>query len=159
MTTAENLTDLTDYRDLLLAVERRTISSESQAESYRDAIDVLTSCPGMLDGQGAMVGLLAQLVYDWEEETEEPITGTPEGVVQLLLDDRGLRQRDLVPNVFPTESSVSDFLAGRRPLRYDRVRNLARFFGVSPAAFFEDQPLAALGGARSSSSSPGIPSR
>jgi HTH-type transcriptional regulator/antitoxin HigA len=159
MTTAENLTDMTNYRDLLLAIEPRTINSEAQAESYRDAIDVLTSRPGMSDGQREMVGLLAQLVYDWEEETEEPITGTPAGVVQLLLDDRGLRQRDLVPDVFPTESSVSDFLAGRRPLSYDRVRNLATFFGVSPAVFFEGRPQAGGGGARSSLSSPGMPSR
>lgn len=140
MTTAGNFTDMTDYRDLLLSIEPRTISSEAQAEMYRGAIDVLTSRPGMSDGQREMVGLLAKLVYDWEEESEEPITGTPEGVVQLLLDDRGQRQRDLVPDVFPTESTVSDFLAGRRSLSYDRVRSLATFFGVSPAVFFGDRP-------------------
>lgn len=140
MTTAGNLADMTDYRDLLLAIEPRAVSSEAQAEAYRGAIDMLTSRPGISIGQREMVGLLAQLVYDWEEETEEPITGTPEGVLQLLLDDRGLRQRDLVPAVFPTESTVSDFLSGRRPLSYDRVRNLAAFFGVSPAVFFEERP-------------------
>jgi HTH-type transcriptional regulator/antitoxin HigA len=149
MTTAESLTGITDYRDLLLAIEPRTIGSEAQAETYREAIDVLTSRPGMSEGQREMVGLLAQLVYDWEEEAEEPITGTPEGVVQLLLDDRGLRQRDLVPDVFPTESTVSDFLAGRRSLSYGRVRQLAMFFGVSPAVFFEVRTsTAAHGGDR-----------
>lgn len=146
MTMAKNLTDVRNYRDLLLAIEPRTISSEGQAETYRDAIDVLTSRPGMSDGQQEMVGLLARLVYDWEDETEEPITGTPQGVVQLLLDDRGLRQRDLVPDVFSTDSTVSDFLAGRRPLSYGRVRNLAMFFGVSPAVFFEDRPHAGAEG-------------
>lgn len=138
MTTVENLADMTEYRDLLLTIEPRTISSEALAERYRDAVDALTSRPGMSDGQREMVGLLARLVYDWEEETEEPIAGTPEGIVQLLLDDRRLRQRDLVPTVFATESTVSDFLAGRRPLSYDRVQKLARFFGVSPAVFFAD---------------------
>jgi HTH-type transcriptional regulator / antitoxin HigA len=139
MTTAERLAGVTDYRDLLLAIEPRTINSEAQAETYRDAIDVLTSRPGMSDGQREMVGLLAQLVYDWEQDAEEPITGTPQGAVQLLLDDRGLRQRALVPAVFPTESAVSDFLSGRRPLSYERVRKLAMFFGVSPGVFFEDR--------------------
>ena len=139
MTTVENLTGMTDYRDLLLAVEPRTISSEAQAETYRDAIDVLTGRPGLSDGQREIVALLAQLVYDWEEETEEPITGTPEGVVRVLLDDRGLRQRDLVPGVFPTDSTVSDFLAGRRPPSYERVRKLAKFFGVAPDVFFQEQ--------------------
>lgn len=130
---------MTDYRDLLLAIEPRTINSEAQAETYRDAIDALTSRPTMSDGRREMVGLLAQLVCDWEAETEEPIIGTPEGVVRLLLEDRGLRQRDLVPDVFPTESTVSDFLSGRRPLSYDRVRSLAAYFGVSPAVFFEER--------------------
>jgi hypothetical protein len=33
MTTAESLAGVTDYRDLLLAIEPRTINSEAQAET------------------------------------------------------------------------------------------------------------------------------
>jgi len=48
----------------------------------------------------------------------------------------GRRQVDLVGPVFPSASAASDFLAGRRPLSYERVRKLATFFHVSPAVFF-----------------------
>jgi hypothetical protein len=37
--------------------------------------------------------------------------------------------------VFPSAPAVSDFLAGRRPLNYERVDKLAAFFHVSPALF------------------------
>ncbi len=136
MKTTENIASITEYRDLLLAIEPRAITSEAQAEVYRETIDALTDRPGLSPGQREMVGLLGQLVYDWEEEHEEPIEAPPHAIVQLLLEDRGIRQRDLVPAVFSTESAVSDFLAGRRPLTYDRVRKLAAFFRVSPALFY-----------------------
>lgn len=136
VTALGDIPQLTAYRDLLLAVEPRTIGSEEQAEAYRAVIDTLTDSPGMSAGQRELVGLLGQLLYDWEEEHEEPITATPQEIVQYFLQDRGLRQRDLVPDVFPSESGVSDFLAGRRPLSYSRVQRLAAFFGVSPATFY-----------------------
>lgn len=136
MTTADHLAEMTDYADLLLAVQPRVVTSREQAEHYLGVIDELTNRP-MSDGQREIVGLLACLVHDWEEEHEEPVTATQQEMVELFLEDRGLRQRDLVPDVFPTESGVSDFMRGRRRLTYDRVQRLASFFGVSPAMFYE----------------------
>ncbi|MGI8968147.1 MAG: helix-turn-helix domain-containing protein [Chloroflexota bacterium] len=83
-----------------------------------------------------MVGLLGQLVYDWDAEHEEPIRATPREVVAALLEANGMRQGALVGPVFPNRHAVSAFLAGRRPITYDRAARLAAFFHVSPSAFF-----------------------
>lgn len=123
------------YRDLLLSIEPRPVESEEQADAYRQIVQRLL-VPGMSEGQKDMIALLGQLIYNWEEQHEEPVAGTPQGVVHLLLEDRELRQRDLVPAVFLTESAVSDFLSGRRPLSYARVTKLADFFSISPALFY-----------------------
>ena len=93
----------------------------------------------MSAGQREIVGLLGQLVYDWEEEHEEPITATPQEMVRFLLEQNGLPQMALVPDVFPTRQNVSEFLAGRRRLSYDRAAKLAAFFHLSPAAFYPAQ--------------------
>jgi HTH-type transcriptional regulator/antitoxin HigA len=53
-----------------------------------------------------------------------------------LLDEFGLRQKDLVP-IFKTESIVSAVLNGQRQLTANHIRQLAEFFHISPAAFFE----------------------
>jgi HTH-type transcriptional regulator/antitoxin HigA len=125
-----------DYRALLLELEPRVVTSEEQAERYRNAIDVLTDLRPMSDGQREMVGLLGQLVYDWESEQEEPITATPQEIVASLLEENGLPQNALVPDVFPNRHNVSEFLAGRRGISYDRASRLAHFFHVSPSLFY-----------------------
>jgi HTH-type transcriptional regulator/antitoxin HigA len=127
---------LETYRDLLDAYEPRVISSQEQADAANAIIDALTDLPELSPGQLEFVGLLGQLVYDWESEHDEPLILTPAEKVRCLLEDNGLRQQDLVGPVFPTRSAVSDFLAGRRPITYSRVEKLAEFFHVSPAAFF-----------------------
>jgi HTH-type transcriptional regulator/antitoxin HigA len=135
MTADVDFPALTEYRDLLLEIEPRAITSEEQAEAYRELIDILTDRT-MSDGQRDMVGLLGRLVADWEEEHEGPIAVTPQDVVRFLLEENGLPQSALVPSVFPTRPGVSAFLSGRRPLTYDRAAKLAAFFNLSPAAFY-----------------------
>jgi HTH-type transcriptional regulator/antitoxin HigA len=56
-------------------------------------------------------------------------------LVKALLDDRNLRQHDLV-GIFGTDSIVSEVLSGKRELQRKHIEQLARFFKVSPAAFF-----------------------
>lgn len=136
MTTASDLSRIAGYRDLLLTFEPRVITSEEQAEAYREAIDILTDQVPMSDGQREMVGLLGQLVYDWESEHEEAITATPQEIVASLLEENGLTQSALVPDVFANRHNVSEFLAGRRGISYQRAAKLAAFFHVSPALFY-----------------------
>jgi HTH-type transcriptional regulator/antitoxin HigA len=128
--------DLQTYHDLLGTFEPRPIRNELEAETIGRLIDTLTDVPQLSEGQREFVGLLGQLLYDWESEYEEPIEVSPEEIVRSLLEDNGLRQVDLVGPVFPSASAVSDFLAGRRPPSYERVDKLAAFFHVSPALFY-----------------------
>lgn len=136
MTVEQDIVKLTTYRDLLVAIEPRTITCEAQAEEYRTLIDRLTDSLELSRAQRDMVGLLGQLVYDWEVVHEEPIEATPQEVVTSLLEANCLPQNALVGPVFPNRHVVSDFLAGRRGLSYDRAARLAAFFHVSPAVFY-----------------------
>jgi HTH-type transcriptional regulator / antitoxin HigA len=125
-----------EYRELLDHFQPRQIRSREEADAAHTIIDALTDLPTLTEGQRDFVGLLGELVYNWEEQHEEPITVSPQEVVQSLLLDNGLRQINLVGPVFASRSAVSDFLAGRRPLSYERVRKLSAFFHVSPAVFY-----------------------
>ena len=56
--------------------------------------------------------------------------------IRALMQERNLRQADLVGPVFPTRSRASEIMAGKRALTYEYVRRLAEFFQVSPALFY-----------------------
>lgn len=128
--------DVESYTDLLATFQPRPIRDEREAADISRLIDTLTDLPILSEGQREFVGLLGQLLYDWESEREEPIEVSPREIVHSLLEDNGLRQVDLVGPVFPSAPAVSDFLAGRRGLSYERVQKLADFFHVSPAVFY-----------------------
>lgn len=130
------LATVTHYAELLEAIQPRTVTSQAQADQYLEVIDVLTDQMPMSDGQRDMVRLLAQLVHAWETEHIEPISASPAEVVASLLQENGLPQGALVPDVFANRHNVSEFLSGRRGISYAKAAQLAEFFHVSPAAFF-----------------------
>jgi HTH-type transcriptional regulator / antitoxin HigA len=86
-------------------------------------------------GQRDYLNLLGTLVYEYEEQhyPMPDIHGVE--LLKVLLVDRGLRQKDLIP-VFKTESVVSSILSGQRKLTAGHIQKLAEFFHLSPAAFF-----------------------
>lgn len=138
--TGTEFSDINEYGDLLRLIEPRLVTSEEQADQYLEIIDNLTDLRVMSAAQIDMVGLLGYLVSEWEEKHEAPITFTPEERVRYLLEENGLPQAALVPKVFPNRQNVSAFLAGRRPLTYDRAVKLGAFFNLPPTAFYMPKP-------------------
>jgi HTH-type transcriptional regulator / antitoxin HigA len=79
--------------------------------------------------------LLAALIEKYERE-HYPVTAVkPEDVLSELIEQNGLRQRDLVP-LLGTESVVSEIVNGKRPLSTHNIEKLSRRFHVSPAVFY-----------------------
>jgi len=111
------------------------IRTAEQAKGTENRIAVLLAQPNLSEAADAYVDLLSDLLADWEDATVKipDIDGVE--LLRALLEDRGLRQKDLV-GVFATESVASEVIAGRRELSRKHIEGLARFFKISPAAFF-----------------------
>ena len=111
------------------------IRTAEQATATESRIEVLLAQPNLSEAEEAYVDLLSDLLADWEDATVmiSDIDGVE--LVRALLEDHGLRQKDLV-GVFATESVASEVIAGRRELSRKHIEGLARFFKISPAAFF-----------------------
>ena len=77
---------------------------------------------------------LTALVMQYEEEIEPGPDSSPAGVLKFLVEERGLRQVDLVP-LLGSKSYVSQILSGHRPISRDAAGKLAEFFRVSPHSF------------------------
>ena len=84
------------------------------------------------------LNVLGRLVFEYEQAQEliPDIYGVE--LLKVLIQERQLRQKDLVP-IFKTESIVSDILNGKRQLTVRHIQELAQFFNLSPAVFFPVQ--------------------
>jgi len=123
------------YIELLQKFPPRPIKSEEELLATQKVIDSLIDRVPLTPDESDYLNVLGTLVYEYEQ-TLEPIPDIY-GVelLKFLMEERDLRQRDLVP-IFKTESIVSDILKGRRELTKRHIEELAQFFHVSPAAFF-----------------------
>ena len=77
---------------------------------------------------------LTALVMQYEDEIEPDPERSPAGVLKYLMEERGLRQIDLVP-ILGSKSYVSQILSGHRPISKETAYKLAGFFQVSAYSF------------------------
>ena len=80
------------------------------------------------------VETLAALILQYEDEIEPDPQRSPSGVLRYLMEERGVRQIDLVP-ILGSKSYVSQILSGHRPIGKDAAYKLAEFFQVSAYSF------------------------
>ncbi len=80
------------------------------------------------------VETVTALIMQYEHEIEPGPDKSPAGVLKYLMEERGLRQIDLVP-ILGSKSYVSQILSGHRPIGKDAARKLAEFFHVSQHSF------------------------
>lgn len=81
-----------------------------------------------------LIETLTALVMQYEEEVSPGPDASPAGVLRYLMEERQLRQTDLVP-ILGSKSYVSQILAGHRPIGKEAASKLAAFFRVSSHSF------------------------
>jgi HTH-type transcriptional regulator/antitoxin HigA len=124
------------YAALLAKVPPRVIRSDEQNEAYIEALYEMEHRKGKLSKEEReLADLLTLLIEDYEEKHYQLPKASPLGVIEFLMDQHGLKQKDLV-DVFGTPSIVSEVMRGKRELNKKHIRRLSERFGVSPEMFF-----------------------
>jgi len=126
------------YIELLTSFPPRPITSEEELVATQKVIDSLIDRHELTLDEQDYLNVLGTLVYEYEEKfTPIPdISGVE--LLNALIAEFSVQQKDLIP-IFKTESIVSEVLSGQRSLTVNHIRQLAEFFHISPAAFFESQ--------------------
>lgn len=128
--------DASTYESLVQEFIPRPIHTDQQLQAVQTRIDALIDLERELTlDETDYLDILGTLVWEYEQtlETIPDIYGVD--LLKVLVEDRGLRQKDLVP-IFKAESIISDIFKGRRQLTARHIQELAEYFSVSPAAFF-----------------------
>ena len=81
----------------------------------------------------ALREILAALIADYDDKFSLP-EQPPHEMVKYLMEQRGLKQADLVP-VLGSRAQVSDLVNGKRGISKAQVKKLAQYFGVSAELF------------------------
>lgn len=82
----------------------------------------------------ALREILAALIEVYDKEHHHIPQQPPYEMVKHLMEQRGLKQADLVP-VLGSRAQVSDLVNGKRGISKAQVKNLAEYFGVSAELF------------------------
>ena len=77
---------------------------------------------------------MVRLIKDYEEEHHPLPDPSPQEMLVYLMEQRGLKQADLLP-LFESRGYVSDVINAKRAISKVHARQLAEFFKVSADLF------------------------
>lgn len=124
------------YIELLKSFPPRPITSEEELLSTQKVIDSLIDKGELTSDEQDYLNVLGTLVHEYEEKHYSIPNIHGIDLLQALIVELGLQPKDLVP-ILRTESIVSEVLNGQLQLTVNQIQQLAQFFHISPAAFFE----------------------
>ncbi len=123
------------YARLLTKAVPKVIRTEAENEHYIQTLYALENKSRLSSEEKELASLLMLLIEDFEERRYQLPRATPIEALVFLMEQRGLRQKDLV-GIFGSRSTVSEVISGKRDLTKDQIQRLSEFFRISPEVFF-----------------------
>ena len=125
-----------EYTALLKKYPPKVIRTEAENEAYTQVLyDLDRRSKTLTSAERELAELLTLLIEDFEERHYQLPRAKPLDVVRFLMEQHGLKQKDLV-DVFGTASIVSEVLSSKRELNKEHIQRLSERFHVSPELFF-----------------------
>jgi HTH-type transcriptional regulator/antitoxin HigA len=122
------------YGRLLAKTLPKVIESDQEFRSRVAELEALLIPERELSAEeSTLAALLEQLIMDYDSRFEIP-ENPPHETVRFLMEQKGLRQADLVP-VLGSRAQVSDLVNGRRGISKSQAKKLAQYFDVSAELF------------------------
>lgn len=131
--TAANKFDPAKYRKLV--AEAMPVVIETEAENERLLAIVESMMRRELSPEEAkLFDLLTKLIEDFEDRHYPMGESSPTEMLQFLMEQRGLRQRDVV-HLFGSSGVASEVINGKRAISKKLAKSLGDFFHVSSDLF------------------------
>jgi len=123
------------YGKLLARTLPRVIETKQENERMVAELEKLDTRGRPLTAEEEKLAQLMTVLIQQFEETHYPLGhAKPVEALSVLMEDRKLRQRDLIP-VLGASSVISDILKGKRSISKTHARKLAEFFHVPVSLF------------------------
>ncbi len=112
-----------------------TITTDAENQAAIEELEAYSFAEKPTPEEKAYCEVLITLIEQYEKRYRLDITLDPVETLRLLMENRGLKQADLVPEI-DSKSHVSEILSGARELSKGHIVRLSKFFDVSPEVFF-----------------------
>ena len=123
------------YRKLLVRTLPRVIETEADNERMIAELEKLDTRERPLTREEEKLAELMTVLIQQFEGKRYPLGhASPVEALRVLMEERDLRQRDLIP-IFGASSVVSDVLKEKRSISKAHARKLAEFFHVPVSLF------------------------
>lgn len=116
------------YATLLARHPPRVIRTEAENEHFTQLLEALDARSEELSpAERELADLLTLLIEDFEERSFELPKASPLEVVQFVMEQHNLRQKDML-DIFGSPSIASEVLSGKRELSKEHIRRLCDRF-------------------------------
>ena len=123
------------YARVLAKVLPRVITTDGEHERMLAEIEkLMDKSDHRTPEEDTVLDLMVRLVKDYEEEYHPLPDPTPLEMLVYLMEQRSLKQADLLP-IFKSRGYVSDVINAKRAISRAHARQLAEFFKVSATLF------------------------
>jgi HTH-type transcriptional regulator/antitoxin HigA len=124
-----------DYLELVLRVPLRPIRSDEELQRATDMVDELIDREELNQDEQDYLDVLSDIVerYESEHHTLAPVSDAE--MLRHLLEAKGVSQAEAARDAGIAESTISEVLAGKRPLTRAHIGKLSRYFHVEPGVF------------------------
>jgi len=122
------------YGELCAEAVPKVIENEREFDRMTKELENLAFRETPTPEETALAELLAKLIQDYDDRHHALPALPPHKLILFLMDQRGLRQADMLP-IFGARSIASEVLNGKREPSKTHIRRLAEFFHI-PAGLF-----------------------
>lgn len=122
------------YGKLLLRILPRPIQTEKENQRAVALLEELDLREDLSPEEEQLAELLTLLIEDFEERRYAMKPAPPLEMLEVLMEDRGLRHKDIWP-VFGNKGLASEVLNGKRAISKAQARKLAEYFHVPVELF------------------------
>ena len=119
-----------DYLELVIKFPLASLKSEGQFQTAQTVIDGLLAKGKLSVGEEMYLDALSDLVAAYEDAHYSIEPASDADMLRHLMEAKGITQAELHRDTGLAKSSISEVLAGRKPLSRQMIRKLADYFKV-----------------------------
>jgi HTH-type transcriptional regulator / antitoxin HigA len=123
------------YLALIRRFPLRPLRTDAELDAASQLIDELTIRDDLSSAEFDYLDVLGDLVEKYEDKHVEMPHVSDAAMLRSLMDEKGVRQADVVRGTGVSKTVLSLVLNGKRDLTREHIETLSKYFEVGPAAF------------------------